>query len=80
MSEEQSPDEYFCEECRPNLHKVYTDKNGYVFIPIVEESQFLGRFSSDHQRRENVAQIKSHKAVASDLQKYPPTGLTPPKM
>ncbi|TVY48548.1 putative histone deacetylase complex subunit [Lachnellula occidentalis] len=21
MSEEQSPDEYFCEECRPNLHK-----------------------------------------------------------
>jgi len=67
MSEDQSPDEYFCEECRPNLHKVYTDKNGYVLSQLLEKFQFPGRFSSDNQRRENVAQIKSHKAGASDL-------------
>lgn len=30
QSEEQSPDEYFCEQCRKDLHKIYTAPNGYV--------------------------------------------------
>jgi hypothetical protein len=30
MQEEASPDEYFCEECRKDLHKVMTSPKGYV--------------------------------------------------
>lgn len=30
MSEDASPDEYFCEQCRKDLHKIYTAVNGYV--------------------------------------------------
>ncbi|TVY20964.1 putative histone deacetylase complex subunit cti6 [Lachnellula arida] len=46
MSEEQSPDEYFCEECRPNLHKVYTDKNGQRFSQYLPLSRSLSQTSS----------------------------------
>lgn len=28
MSEESSPDEYFCEECRKDLHKIHMASNG----------------------------------------------------
>lgn len=28
MTEESSPDEYFCEECRKEAHKIYTASNG----------------------------------------------------
>lgn len=36
VSEEQSPEEYFCELCRKDLHKVQTASNGYdtPFLPI----------------------------------------------
>ena len=27
-NEDMSPDEYFCELCRPSLHKIYTASNG----------------------------------------------------
>lgn len=30
MNEDTSPEEYFCEECRKDLHKVFTAMNGYV--------------------------------------------------
>lgn len=33
MDEAASPDEYFCEECRKDLHKVSTSSKGYVTIP-----------------------------------------------
>lgn len=32
MQEEASPDEYFCEECRKDLHKVTTSSKGYVSL------------------------------------------------
>lgn len=32
MDEAASPDEYFCEECRKDLHKVSTSPKGYVYI------------------------------------------------
>lgn len=32
FSAESSPDEYFCEQCRPDLHKLHDANNGYVFI------------------------------------------------
>jgi hypothetical protein len=28
MTAESSPDEYYCEECRKDLHRIYTAKNG----------------------------------------------------
>ncbi|GMF76855.1 unnamed protein product [[Candida] boidinii] len=27
--EDHSPDKYWCEQCKPNLHKLYTDNYGY---------------------------------------------------
>ena len=32
MTEESSPDEYFCEQCRKDLHKIYTASNGWVIL------------------------------------------------
>lgn len=40
MQEEASPDEYFCEECRKELHKLMTSPKGYV------ASSFAGPFAS----------------------------------
>jgi hypothetical protein len=34
MDEAASPDEYFCEECRKDLHKVTTSPKGYVLAFI----------------------------------------------
>jgi hypothetical protein len=34
MDEAASPDEYFCEECRKDLHKVTTSPKGYVLAII----------------------------------------------
>lgn len=34
MEEAASPDEYFCEECRKDLHKVLTSPKGYVRISV----------------------------------------------
>jgi hypothetical protein len=34
MSEDASPDEYFCEQCRKDLHKIYTAANGYVWLSV----------------------------------------------
>lgn len=30
MNESMSPEEYFCEECRKDLHKVFTSARGYA--------------------------------------------------
>jgi hypothetical protein len=34
MEEAATPDEYFCEECRKDLHKVMTSPKGYVLVLI----------------------------------------------
>jgi hypothetical protein len=34
MNEDSSPDEYFCEQCRKDLHKIYTAANGYVLFTV----------------------------------------------
>jgi hypothetical protein len=49
MHEEASPDEYFCEECRKDLHKVMTSPKGCVFLfsPYhFPELHFANGFSS----------------------------------
>jgi hypothetical protein len=35
MDEETSPDEYFCEECRKDLHTIRGEPNGYVCKPVL---------------------------------------------
>lgn len=30
VEESQSPDKYFCEECRPKMHAIHIDSRGYV--------------------------------------------------
>lgn len=39
FTEESSPDEYFCENCRKDLHKIHTAMNGYV-----DAFHYLGLF------------------------------------
>lgn len=39
MDEAASPDEYFCEECRKDLHKVTTSPKGYVCSESTTQSQ-----------------------------------------
>lgn len=34
VEESQSPDKYYCEECRPRHHEVHTDPRGYVALPF----------------------------------------------
>jgi hypothetical protein len=41
MNEDSSPDEYFCEQCRKDLHKIYTAPNGYVILPFTMSFAFL---------------------------------------
>ncbi|KAJ5785840.1 uncharacterized protein N7503_011052 [Penicillium pulvis] len=41
MDEEMSPDEYFCEECRKDLHKIRGEANGQrssTYLPVVPAS------------------------------------------
>lgn len=41
MNEGQSPEEYFCEQCRKDLHRIYTAPNGYVIVTKSRHFQFL---------------------------------------
>jgi len=42
MDEETSPDEYFCEECRKDLHKIRGEPNEYVWnIPRISPFLFI---------------------------------------
>ncbi|KAI0162000.1 hypothetical protein GGR57DRAFT_308574 [Xylariaceae sp. FL1272] len=50
-TEESNPDdlEYFCEQCRKDLHKIYTASNGQkysIFLPIHRPSQAASRATS----------------------------------
>jgi len=65
--QDQSPDEYFCEECRKDLHKVFTDKNGYVFSQLFKKFRFPRHLAPQPRMRERGAD-QSHKA--SDLKKH----------
>jgi len=45
MNEGQSPDEYFCEECRKDLHKIFTAPNGYVILQLLKKVKFFVKSS-----------------------------------
>lgn len=41
MDEENSPDEYFCEQCRKDLHRIRDEANGYVHYLFAPNDSFL---------------------------------------
>ncbi|KAK3388934.1 hypothetical protein B0T20DRAFT_89373 [Sordaria brevicollis] len=49
MTEESSPDEYFCEECRKEFHKIFTASNGQRYshyLPLKRPSRTTSRSAS----------------------------------
>lgn len=61
MEEAASPDEYFCEGCRKDLHKLMTSAKGWKYsryLPVYEQQQIKNRKSSvskDTERQASVA-------------------------
>ncbi|KAL2812361.1 hypothetical protein BJX63DRAFT_432624 [Aspergillus granulosus] len=67
MDEAMSPDEYFCEECRKDLHKIRSETNGQYssqYLPVVPipSSAITSRESS----RDNAKRSKEQKSGQSD--------------
>ncbi|KAI8938760.1 hypothetical protein NX059_004626 [Plenodomus lindquistii] len=62
MEEAASPDEYFCEECRKDLHKVMTSSKGWKYsryIPVYDQQQGKNRkgsVSKDLERQSSVGE------------------------
>ncbi|KAL2258929.1 hypothetical protein VTK26DRAFT_7568 [Humicola hyalothermophila] len=49
MTEESSPDEYFCEQCRQDLHKLWTASNGNIYshyLPLKRHARTTSRAAS----------------------------------
>ncbi|KAK4124908.1 hypothetical protein N657DRAFT_570466 [Parathielavia appendiculata] len=49
MTEESSPEEYFCEQCRQDLHKLWTASNGSVYshyLPLRRHARTASRAAS----------------------------------
>jgi hypothetical protein len=57
MTEESSPDEYFCEQCRQDLHKLWTASNGYVLSPIRPHGNAPCRGRTLRHRRSCLMQL-----------------------
>ncbi|KAL2138199.1 hypothetical protein VTI28DRAFT_7285 [Corynascus sepedonium] len=52
MTEESSPDEYFCEQCRQDLHKLWTASNGSVYshyLPLKRHARATSRSASQNK-------------------------------
>lgn len=66
MEEAASPDEYFCEGCRKDLHKVMTSAKGWKYsryIPVYDQQQGKNRKSSiskDADRQSSVGEKDRH--------------------
>ena len=53
VEESQSPDKYFCEECRPKQHAVSRDSRGYVHL-------LPGAFCSSIKQYRHFEELKRH--------------------
>ncbi|KAF4124691.1 PHD-finger, partial [Geosmithia morbida] len=54
FSAESSPDEYFCEQCRKDLHRISTDNNGQKYskyVPLHRQSRATSRATSTAKER-----------------------------
>jgi hypothetical protein len=65
MNEEASPDEYFCEECRKDLHKIFTAPNGYVYSQLSGLSLIWLPVSPDARtwRRSSLTRLDASSAL-----------------
>ncbi|EER41319.1 conserved hypothetical protein [Histoplasma capsulatum var. duboisii H88] len=62
MEEASSPDEYFCEECRKDLHKIITASNGQKssrYLPVVGSSSTSSSRSSSLGSSRNLKNKKN---------------------
>ncbi|KAL4952240.1 hypothetical protein BDW69DRAFT_168102 [Aspergillus filifer] len=67
MDEAMSPDEYFCEECRKDLHRIRSEINGshssqYLPVVLITSSTVSSRDSS----RDTAKRVKDPKSRQSD--------------
>ncbi|KAK2737156.1 hypothetical protein FQN55_001272 [Onygenales sp. PD_40] len=68
MDEASSPDEYFCEECRKDLHKVITASNGQKasrYLPVVGSPSISSSRASSHDPARNPKDKKGRSATNS---------------
>ncbi|KAK7914458.1 PHD-finger domain-containing protein [Apiospora marii] len=71
VTEESSPDNYYCEQCRRDLHKIYTASNGQkysIYLPIHRPSRSTSRAASaatHGTRSPKSSERKSSRASAS---------------
>ncbi|RLL94153.1 hypothetical protein CFD26_100855 [Aspergillus turcosus] len=71
MDEAMSPDEYFCEECRKDLHKIKNEANGHYssqYLPVVPapSSPATSRDSSrDNSRRAKDSKSRQSESIAN---------------
>lgn len=71
MDEAMSPDEYFCEECRKDLHKIKNESNGqyssqYLPVAPVQSSPATSRDSSrDNSRRAKDSNSRQSESIAN---------------
>ncbi|KAE8349160.1 hypothetical protein BDV28DRAFT_67247 [Aspergillus coremiiformis] len=66
MDESMSPDEYFCEECRKDLHKIKSESNGQYssqYLPVAPPSSVA---SSRDSSRDNSKRVKDPKSRSSE--------------
>jgi hypothetical protein len=58
MQEEASPDEYFCEICKKDLHKVTISPKGYVSLtPLIVAPMHLAGGAHDHVRLHSAIRV-----------------------
>lgn len=75
MQEEASPDEYFCEECRKDLHKVTTSPKGQKYsryLPVYEQQHGKTRKSSlskDNERHPGRDKDRNNRASVDSFGK-----------
>ncbi|KAF7592621.1 hypothetical protein BBP40_012643 [Aspergillus hancockii] len=66
MDEAMSPDEYFCEECRKDLHRIKSESNGQYssqYLPVAPPSSAA---TSRDSSRDNSKQAKDSKSRQND--------------
>ncbi|KAF2030987.1 hypothetical protein EK21DRAFT_64305 [Setomelanomma holmii] len=75
MQEEASPDEYFCEECRKDLHKVMTSLKGQKYsryLPVYDQQHGKDRKSSvskDNERHSGRDKDRNSRASVDSFGK-----------
>ncbi|KAH6697518.1 PHD-finger domain-containing protein [Plectosphaerella plurivora] len=74
FTEESSPDEYFCEKCRKDLHKIHTANNGQRYsnyVPLGRASQTSSRATSVTKDTPRSPKEQSARSVRAGSANHP---------